>query len=256
VRDAIRLAAGTLTAVPTPPPTQVGRRTAGAAMLLSPLTALPLVAVAVLAHLVVAMGAMPALVAAVVVLLCTAGWSRGLHLDGLADTVDGLSAGSDHERSLDVMRRGDVGPLGVVAVVLVLLLQFGALATLLPTRRGVVLVVLALLASRYVLAWGCWQRVPSARPTGLGATVAGSVSTVALVAASSIALGIAVAVPLVALAGGPWYAGPLVVAGATLGGAWVVSVAVRRLGGVTGDVLGACVEVGLAAALLVASLLV
>jgi adenosylcobinamide-GDP ribazoletransferase len=117
----------------------------------------------------------------------------------------------------------------------------------------VVLAVVALPASRYVLAWGCWQRVPAARPTGLGATVAGSVSTLGVAAATCLALGLSVALPT--LAGTRWYAGPLVVAAAALGAGWVLAVSTRRLGGVTGDVLGATVEVALAAGLVVASVL-
>ncbi len=254
MRDTLRLAFGTFTATPTPPPGRVDRGTAGGAMLLAPLTAVPLALAAVLAHVVVADGAMPAMVAAGVLLGLTALWSRGLHLDGLADTVDGLSAGFDRDRALEVMRRGDVGPSGVTALLVVLLVQFGALTTLLATRHGVVLVVVAVLASRYVLAWGCWQRVPAARPTGLGATVAGSVSTLALAAASLIMLGLSVAMP--AVLGSRWYAGPAVVLAAALGAGWVLAVGVRRLGGITGDVLGASVEVALTTGLIVAAVLV
>ena len=49
--------------------------------------------------------------------------TRALHLDGLADTVDGFGSGWDRERALAVMRRGDIGPMGVTALVLVLGLQ-------------------------------------------------------------------------------------------------------------------------------------
>jgi adenosylcobinamide-GDP ribazoletransferase len=253
VRDALRLAVGTLTTVRTRPPARVDRPTAGAAMLLAPLTALPLTVVAVLAHLAVGAGAMPTLVAATLVVGLTALWSRGLHLDGLADTADGLATGVDRERSLEVMRRGDVGPGGVAALLLVLLLPVAALAALLPTRHGAVLAVVALPASRYVLAWGCWHRVPAARPTGLGATVARSVSTLGVAAATCLALGLSVALPT--MAGTRWYAGPLVVVAAAVGAGWVLTLCTRRLGGVTGDVLGATVEVALAAGLVMASVL-
>lgn len=252
--DGLRLAFGTLTAVPTPAPTRVDRGTARQAMLLAPVTAVPLAVVAVLAHLVVADGALPPMVAAAVVLGLVALWSRGLHLDGLADTVDGLASGSDRDRALEVMRRGDVGPGGVTALLILLLVQFAALTTLLTTRRGVVLVVVAVLASRYVLVWGCWERTPAARPTGLGAGVARSVPTLAAAGASSVMLAVGIGLP--ALFAGRWYPGPLVVVAAVLATAWVLLVAVRRLGGVTGDVLGASVEVALTAALLLGSVLV
>lgn len=251
--DGLRLAFGTLTALPTPPPSRVDPGVAMRAMLLAPLTAVPLAAIATLAHVVVADGAMPPMVAAAVILGLTALWSRGLHLDGLSDTVDGLASGSDRARALEVMHRGNIGPSGTAALVVVMLAQFAALSSLLTTRHGAVLVVVAVLASRYVLAWGCWQRVPAARRTGLGAAVAGSVPSPSLAAVSAIMLGIGVAVASVA--GTRWYAGPLVVVATGLGAGWVLLVAVRRLGGVTGDVLGAAVEVALSAGLILASVL-
>lgn len=248
MRDAWRLAVGTLTAIPTPPPGRVDRRNAGLAILLAPLTVLPVIVVVVLLHTAVSDGAVPPFVAAVLAVGATALWSRGLHLDGLADTVDGLAAGDDRERSLAVMRAGDIGPSGVTTVVLVLLLQVGALGSLLPSRRGTALAVAALLASRYALAWGCSRRVPAARHTGLGATVAGSVSDVALAGSGLIVLALGTGVGV--LGGAPWYAAPLVVVAACLATAWLLGVAVRRVGGMTGDVLGACIEISLTVALL------
>ena len=252
--DAVRLAVGTLTRFPTPAPRRVDRNTAGRAMLLAPLTAVPLVVVLIVAHLAVAAGSHPAYLAAVLVLAATAWWSRGLHLDGLADTADGLAAGDDRERALAVMRRGDIGPNGVVSLVLTLLVQATALGTLLPTRGGCALAAVALLASRVVLALACRAGVPAARTDGLGATVAGSVSTAA--AAVTAVVVVAVGAALAAITGGPGYAGVLVVAGAGAGLFAVVTTAVRRLGGVTGDVLGAVVELALAAALAVGAVLV
>ena len=62
----------------------------------------------------------PPLLAGLVVVAVLALGTRALHLDGLADTVDGLGSGRDRERSLEIMRRGDVGPMGVIALLLVL----------------------------------------------------------------------------------------------------------------------------------------
>jgi adenosylcobinamide-GDP ribazoletransferase len=252
VLDAIRLSVGTLTAIPVPPPRRVDRRVARSAMAVAPLAVLPL-GLAVLAVSVVGglVGAPPLVLAAVAVTLVVLG-TRAIHLDGLADTADGLSAGHDRRRALEVMRRSDIGPSGVAAVTLVLLLDVAALTTLLATWRGGALAGVAVLSSRSLLAWACLRGVPSARPDGLGATVAGSVSAPAL-AASTVAMA-AFSAAAAALAGLHWWAGPAVLAAAVVAGSFVVRRAVRRVGGVTGDVLGAVVESGFAVALTTAAL--
>ena len=249
--DALRLAVGTLTRLPTPPPQTVDPRTAGRAMLLAPLTAVPPAVVLVLLHMTLTRGWLPTYLAAALAVAATAWWSRGLHLDGLADTADGLAAGYDRDRALDVMRRSDIGPTGVATLALVLLLQVTALGPLLTWRPGTALAAVALLASRQVLALACRAGVPAARPEGLGATVAGSIATLAAVA--STVLGLVVGSGIGWLAGASWYAGGLVVL-ATVVAAWaVLATARRRVGGITGDVLGAVVEVALTAGLVVAA---
>lgn len=252
LRDGIRLALGTLTVLPVPPPRTVDRASASVAMTLAPLAALPLAAVAALAVLAGTWWELPALVTAVAAVGVSTLGSRGLHLDGLADTADGLSASYSRERALEVMRRGDVGPSGVVALLLVLLAQVGALAGLIATGMGVAGVVLSVLAGRSVLPLCCVRGVPSARPDGLGAAVAGTVRPVAagavLVTTAALAAGLSALQP-----GLPWWQGVL---GVSLG--WVVSAAllaraVRRFGGVTGDVLGAGVEIATLAVLVTLS---
>ena len=74
------------------------------------------------------------------------------------------------------MRRSDVGPFGVVTLLLVLLLQVAALQALLSRGQGAAAVVTALVVSRLVLPLICSRGVPAARTDGLGSTVAGSVS--------------------------------------------------------------------------------
>ncbi|MEA5365462.1 adenosylcobinamide-GDP ribazoletransferase [Amycolatopsis sp., V23-08] len=242
------MAAGTLTTVPVPAPRVIDRRVAGGAMLLAPLAAVPL---AVAAALAVAAGQavhLPALATAGLALGAVALGSRGLHLDGLADTADGLGASYDRAKALDVMRRGDSGPTGVATLVFVLLVQVGALAGAITANHGVAAAVVAVLAGRCTLSMSCANGVPSARPEGLGATVAGSVPKVA---AAAVALG---AAALAALAPGlAWWRGPLAVLLAYAVAAALLLRCTKRLGGVTGDVLGAGVEVGVAAALLALS---
>ncbi len=253
-RDAWRLAVGTLTAWPISPPRTVNRRVAGRAMLLAPLVKVPLLALLAVPALAAAHWNAPPLVVAALLVAVLVLATRGMHLDGLADTCDGLSAGYDRERALAVMRTGDVGPSGAGAIALVLLVQTVSLAELLGRSPAhLVTVAVAVLASRHVLAWGCRRGIPAARPEGLGAAMAESVGPAPLVATA------------VALAGGgalaawacgtPWWPPLVVVAVAVGAAASLFARATRRLGGITGDVLGAAIEIALAATLAAAALL-
>ncbi|HET7800053.1 MAG TPA: adenosylcobinamide-GDP ribazoletransferase, partial [Humibacillus xanthopallidus] len=126
--DSWRLAVGTFTALPVRAPHTVDRRTLGGAMLLAPLTTAPVVLTWVVLALLTTRGLLPYAVAAVLALVVPALLSRALHLDGLADLADGLTSGHDRERSLEVMRRGNTGPAGATALVLVLGLDAACLA--------------------------------------------------------------------------------------------------------------------------------
>ena len=251
--DGLRLAFGTLTAIPVPPPTRIDRPVAGRAMTLAPLTQIPLVLVLLLWGWAVREAPVPPALAAAVTLVLITLVTRGMHLDGLADTADGLSASYDRVKALDVMRRGNIGPSGVAAVVLVLLVDAGALTSLLTTWPGVLLVALSLLVSRHLLAWACSTAVPSAREEGLGATVSGTVQPVTAGLVFALLLGLSA---LTTQGSGPgWWTGPVVIITAALGGVAVIHRATQRFGGITGDVLGTVIEVSLAVALATSALL-
>jgi adenosylcobinamide-GDP ribazoletransferase len=167
--------------------------------------------------------------------------TRGLHVDGLADTVDGLGSYADRARALQIMKSPEVGPFGVAAIVLDLLLTAGCVAGMAQARSWPYLLmslVTATAAGRLAVSWACRRGVPAARPEGLGALVAGTVSAPALALATigTLAAG-ALAVPA-----RPWQ-GELAVILGLLGGGLLRRHATKRLGGVTGDVLGALVEV-------------
>jgi adenosylcobinamide-GDP ribazoletransferase len=276
--NALRLACGLLTALRVGRLPQADRRSVGTAMLLAPLTVVPLlVAVAAARGLVVA-GVSPLLAAALVV-STGALYTRAVHLDGLADTADGLSAGYDPQSSLRAMKASDTGPSGVAAVVLSLVVQVAALASLLASAPGAVLAGLAWVVSRHTLALACRRGLAAAQPTGLGNLVAGSVGAVGLVA-SVTALGAVAgtagwwastlpatlsATPAESLGtAGPtgpdvmlgWWLGPAVALGGVAAVHLLLRRCRRRLGGVTGDVLGAGIEASLSASLVVAALLV
>lgn len=218
-------------------------------MLLAPLTAVVPALAAVTVCLAAALVGVPPFATGALAVGVVALTSRGLHLDGLADTADGLAASYDQERALAVMRSGDVGPAGAATLIVVSLTQAACVAALVGPWRGAVTVGIAVIVSRTVLAMCCATGVPAARPTGLGATVAGSVPVRAVVTAI---LSTALVTALVVLSlGQPWWRGLLADALAFTAAGLLLRRCVRRLGGVTGDVLGACVEVALTAALVV-----
>lgn len=181
--------------------------------------------------------------------------TRGLHLDGLADTADGLGPLRGPERALQVMRQSDVGPFGVATLVLTLLLQVACLAALLPQDGGWLVLWAAVAVARLVMTRTGLPGVAIADGSSLGRTVAGTVSHAWLASAAVLTLVLG-AVAAVAAAGTGRAA---VLVGALVAGAVAAEAlhrrARRRLGGTTGDVMGAMGEVATAATLLVAAAL-
>jgi adenosylcobinamide-GDP ribazoletransferase len=149
------------------------------------------------------------------------------------------------------MRRGDVGPFGVAALVLVLLLQAACLAVLLP--RGWPAGAVAVLVARLAMAATGLPGVPVAAGSSLGRAVAGTVGRVWFAGCCAVTA-------VVAAAGGWLVAGPggaVRLLGAAVAGLLAADLlrrrATARLGGVTGDVMGAAGEVATAVVLLVAA---
>jgi adenosylcobinamide-GDP ribazoletransferase len=159
-----------------------------------------------------------------------------LHVDGLADSGDGLLAPMDRSRRLEVMSDPATGAFGTVAVVSVLLLRFAALASVSPQ-------VLALggiwCASRTVMAVAV-LRMRYARDAGLASSFRSPGARGPAVPVA--ALGVAAAGALAAVGSG--WVGVLAVGGVLVGGVLVLALAQARLGGYTGDVLGAAGVIG------------
>jgi len=249
--DAWRLSLGTFTSIPVRPPAQASARTVGASVLIAPIAVAPLAAaVALLLWAGRELELAPIAVAATAIGALALG-SRAFHLDGLSDTADGLTSSYDQDRAREIARRGDTGPAGAAALVLVLGVQIGAVAGLLSIDWGPAVVGAAVCVSRATAAVGCTRGVPPARTDGLGASYAETIraSTTALVWTAIAVLLSAGATAL----DEPWWRGAVVAAAALAVTGWLLRRARRRLGGMTGDVLGASIELSLAVMLLAAS---
>jgi len=250
-----RAALSLFTVIPVAGPAEIRKDTATRAILWLPALGCLLAAVAAAVLFAVEVGGHSAprrLLAATLAVAVLALLTGGLHLDGLADTIDGLGSRRPRQEALDIMRRSDVGPLGVAALLFVVLLQITALATLAPGVPVTAALVVAVVTSRVVVILAAGS--PAARPDGFGALIAGATTARGRVAVLAVLLAAVIA------AGAAWGGLPLAVRGlaAVLAGllcaASLYSVARRRLGGMTGDVFGAMIEICTAIVLLILAL--
>lgn len=188
-----------------------------------------------------------AVLATVVLVVAT----RGVHLDGLADTADGLGSRAPAPRALEIMRQSDIGPFGVAAVALVLLVDVAALHSVSlgggGSWRPVAALAVAAATGRGAVLAAAVRGVRPARGSGFGALVAGSVASWVAAAEIVLVLGLGAGLAAAVHASIAGWVGAQ--AGALVLDALFTAHAVRRLGGVTGDVFGALVEIGAAATL-------
>lgn len=176
--------------------------------------------------------------------------TRGLHLDGLADTADGLGIRGDAAKARETAKRGDIGAFGVATIVIVTLAQF-VLWTMATWVDALPIALLAALpTSRAAATIGCRAGSQAAPGSTLGAWVAGSVPLKSAVLVSSASLA-----PALLLAGWQFGVGPAAgiaaaMVAATIGGLAFHRAAAQRFEGLTGDTLGALIEITLSLGLL------
>lgn len=245
-----RAAMGLFTVIPMPTVTTIDRPLARRSMLAMPWVGLTVGVLAALAALVVQWTAANGPLAAIMGLVVLTASTGGLHLDGLADTADGLASRTDAESALRIMKQSDIGPMGVIWIVLVLLLDAGALASL-SDRALLAALVAAPMTARLIATAATSDPIPAARPGGFGALFAGVSAPREVLADAVAVLGVA------AVAGwlGAGVRGSVVFGAGTvlawgIGWWWAVRLR-RRLGGLTGDTFGSVIEVTQVAFLLV-----
>jgi adenosylcobinamide-GDP ribazoletransferase len=184
----------------------------------------------------------PAAVTATVVVGLGAWVTGAIHLDGLADTADGFGGGRSREDVLRIMRDPTIGSYGATALVIVIGIKVTALAALLDRGAAFPVLVAAPAISRWTISvLATW--LPYARADGgLGEAVTAGRDTIGLIMAT----GSTALIAIMAL----HEEAVIVGAAAGLTALWIARTARRRIGGVTGDVFGASVELTEASVLL------
>lgn len=236
---ALRVAVGFLTRIP------VGHTATGDTALAASLVWFPVVGAVVGAFTAALYGALgsvtPPLVASVVAVASATYLTGAFHEDGLADTADALGGSFDRDRALEILKDPRHGSFGVLALVLSAAVRIAAIAALHP------LAALVVLPSAHALSRGAAIQLTGVLPpagSGLGASYAAFATRRRLVVAGIVAL--AIAVVLLGTLG-------LVAAVATVPAvAWLGRLSARRLGGITGDVLGAAQQLAELSILVVA----
>jgi len=195
---------------------------------------------ATLGWLLLAMG-LSASLTAVLVIVAQVTMTGAMHEDGLADTVDGLWGGWDKDRRLEIMKDSHIGTYGVIALVLSLILRWVALTALAKIGMlPIALIAIATLSRTPMVVM--MAMMPQARESGLSASVGRVGANAAL-----IAVGIATITGIAFLG----WSGILAAIAAALAGIAVALIAMRKIGGQTGDILGAAQQISEIMALVV-----
>ncbi|RQD69665.1 MAG: adenosylcobinamide-GDP ribazoletransferase [Tindallia sp. MSAO_Bac2] len=174
---------------------------------------------------------LPVHVLSVIVLMISFLLTGGIHADGLADTADGCFSGKDKRGILEVMKDSRLGTHGVMAIVLVYLLKFSLLISLLPALRWWTLILMPMLG-RLSLVLGSY-RTEYARSSGLGNFYIGKIE------GKVVFIAIILTLPITKLLPSSWVfllLLPIIIA-------IFKYLMHRKIGGMTGDTLGALLEI-------------
>ncbi|MGS4943887.1 adenosylcobinamide-GDP ribazoletransferase [Meridianimarinicoccus sp. RP-17] len=238
-RHDLPAALGLLTRLPVPVDGDRATARGAAAAWAYPLAGAVVGALAGAVHLLAGWLGLPPPLAAGLAVAASVIVTGALHEDGLADTADGLWGGWTRDRRLEIMRDSRIGTYGMLALILSLSLRTGALAALPPAMALPALIACGALSRAAMVA--VWTALPPARRDGLSA---GSGQPGAITAALALALGTAAAM---LACGGPGVVALLM----GLCGAALVALAARaKIGGQTGDILGAAQQLADIAGLL------
>lgn len=228
----LRLAAGFLTVLPLMPQEAVAEDAVGASMAWFPLIGLAIGAALAVEDRLLALFLGRA-IRSVLIVLSMAVLTGAVHLDAVADSADAMGAGRNRERALEILRDSRIGSFGAVSLFFVLALKVVALASAGGWKRGAVL-ILAPAIGRWAMVAVSW-RMEYLRPSGAGSPFfrGGNGRNLGI---ASITVAAAILPFLSWAAGGAYTVGALSVALMR----WFY---VRWIGGVTGDLIGACGEI-------------
>jgi len=181
---------------------------------------------------------LPVEAVAALTLACAIIITGAMHEDGLADTADGLWGGWTVERRLEIMKDSRIGAYGVIALILGLLLRWACLVAIFENGQWIAALIAIAMLSRAAMV-ALMTGLPNARDGGLSRSVGRPSPATAWVAIGVATLGAVIATGLTA--------GTLLIVGAILT-SLCAGIAKRKIGGQTGDILGASqqvVEIGL-----------
>jgi adenosylcobinamide-GDP ribazoletransferase len=229
----VLIALSLLTRLPLPQPSWPKEGEPARAAWAYPLAGLVVATLAgIIATFLIAMN-LPTSFAAGTALMVMALLTGAMHEDGLADCADGFWGGWDRERRLKIMKDSNTGAYGVAAMVLSFGLRWSALSALFAAGWVILPLIAAAITSRAGMVW-CMATLPNARADGLSSTTgrpelpaASMASLLALIACLSVFS----------------LSGLILLIVVTLSVVVCALVAMRKVGGQTGDVLGATQQI-------------